>query len=85
MMDLPITSFVLIVGAWLVKAFGGESQRDIGWEMFRKYGIRSVAYRMEERSPDPAETKRLRRAGTASWLAGGLVLAAIYAWMLGFP
>lgn len=85
MPDLPITSIVLVVAALVALAVGGENRRALGWEMFRKHGIRSVVYSMEERSPDPEETKRLRRAGTASFLAGGLVLVAIFAWMLGLP
>jgi hypothetical protein len=85
MTDLPCTSIVLGLCVLVVLAVGRENKRVLGWELFRKHGVRSVVFQMEERSSDPAETKRLRRAGTASWLAGGLVLAAIYPWMLGLP
>jgi hypothetical protein len=66
-------------------AFAGEDRRSLRWDLFHKHGLRSVVYMMEERSPDPEETRRLRRAGTAGFLSGGLVLAAIFAWLLGLP
>jgi hypothetical protein len=83
-MRMSYTSLFLFLCGWLVLAFG-ESTRTFFWEMYRKRGIAAVVDLFEERSPDPKDAKRIRRAGTLTAVGYGFVFAAVFAWVKGWP